>query len=103
MQTQRTFIVSLPKGLELRSKPNLQPSSLITILPRNTRFFCVELTRIDDRTWAKNAEGQYICIAIGNNFYVTEELVTPPPPTSLDWAHAIDAWARERGYTGIKP
>lgn len=103
MQTKRTFIVTATQGIYLRTKPDLLQNSIIRTLTRGTRFFCVELSKIGDRTWAKNAEGQYICIANGQNFYVTEELVTPPPSESLDWHLAMDAWAREHGYKGPKP
>lgn len=103
MLTNRTFIVTATQGIDLRTAPNLIANSFIRKLPRNTRFVCVELSKIGDRTWAKNAEGQYICIANGQNFYVTEELVTPPPSESLEWHLAIDAWAREHGYKGPKP
>lgn len=103
MLTKRTFIVTAVQGIHLCTKPDLTPASVIRTLARRARFYCVELSKIGDRTWARNAENQYICIANGQNFYVTEELVTPPPSESLNWHLSIDTWAREHGYNGPKP
>lgn len=73
MQVDKLFIVSIQRGLYVRNEPVIHPSNIITSIPRGREFRAVEITRIGDRTWARNTKGEYINIAVGQTFHVVEK------------------------------
>ena len=108
------YIVTNKDGLLVRSQTSTLNPLNIKRKMSNGEGFTVYQTIVQNgnQTWGRVSDNpgglqqEYVCLSIGNREFARLEAPTAPMPGTaslLEWAQAMDAWARFMGYEGPRP
>lgn len=110
----KKYIVVNPNGLNVRGTMTTLNTLNIKRKMSNGEGFTVFETYVQagSQVWGRVSDNpgglqqEYVCLSIANREYAREQAPTASLPEAaglVEWAQALDAWARFMGYEGPRP
>lgn len=107
---ERIYIVINPRGLNVRSKPDTATGQIVRVMATGEAFTATDVFLMrGTETWARLTSGdsvvQQFCMIgqVGRPAHAREQTSEGLPIAAASWQKAIDAWARLKGFDGVKP